>query len=586
MSDVDLTAVTATMIDAIPGPLFAFHHRPIGSIRRATAIVICPPLGYDLLSAYRTCRHAAEQLCARGFHVLRFDYYGTGNSAGDVDDVVDPVIDVGVAIQELKRRAQVDKICLFGVRAGALIALAAAARCQDAPDLILLGAPASGRNYVRELQAFSTLSGTVGADASDVAVAGFVFNSVLLQRLAEINVANLTFACKPKVLLLSRDDIPDDGRMFKQLVALGCQVRQVTGSGYAAMMTEVERSVVPERMLQEVFDWCESSYPPQHPAVDSRPIINDGSHDVSATVTERGHWFGPRGDLFGVVTCSKAKPAGARHAVLLLNTGANHHVGSGRFYVGLARQLVAADANVVVLRFDISGVGESPAAPGKQENQIYDPDSLVDVQSAMDFLAKHYHMEKFILAGICSGAHLAFYRAVNDRRVIAQLPINLSVFRDGRFTLRGTSYRDSFKSRRAYLQAFFRVETWQRAFRGRVNVVGVTKHLAVQAAAMIAAGCKRRLNGFVGRDVDTNSVERDMCRTLRRGVHTLLLYSEDDPAMDTLALHCGVDAKRLRQFPTFDMRQVPGSDHTFSQRGAQRRLCTIALEFVRKVISD
>src|SRR5882757_5126910 len=64
-------------------PLFAWHHAPPSALRRGAGIVLCPPLGYEYMSAYPTMRILAERLAALGFDALRVDYDGTGNSAGD-----------------------------------------------------------------------------------------------------------------------------------------------------------------------------------------------------------------------------------------------------------------------------------------------------------------------------------------------------------------------------------------------------------------------------------------------------------------------------------------------------------------------
>src|SRR4029077_3267920 len=65
------------------GALFVWHHPPPPSVRRGGAIVLCPPIGYEYMSAYRTVRLLAERLAALGFDALRIDYDGTGNSTGD-----------------------------------------------------------------------------------------------------------------------------------------------------------------------------------------------------------------------------------------------------------------------------------------------------------------------------------------------------------------------------------------------------------------------------------------------------------------------------------------------------------------------
>ena len=67
-------------------PLFGWHHAPPPHARRSAGIVLCPALGYEYMSAYRTWRILAERLAALGFDTLRLDYDGTGNSAGDVTD--------------------------------------------------------------------------------------------------------------------------------------------------------------------------------------------------------------------------------------------------------------------------------------------------------------------------------------------------------------------------------------------------------------------------------------------------------------------------------------------------------------------
>src|SRR4051812_14593525 len=63
--------------------LFAWHHPAQPAKRRGAAVVLCPPLGSDYVGVYRVWRTLAERLAALGFDVLRFDYQGTGDSAGD-----------------------------------------------------------------------------------------------------------------------------------------------------------------------------------------------------------------------------------------------------------------------------------------------------------------------------------------------------------------------------------------------------------------------------------------------------------------------------------------------------------------------
>jgi predicted alpha/beta hydrolase len=71
---------------------------------QAQAAVICYPWGPEYIFAHRALRHLSRQLAVRGFNVLRFDYYGSGDSAGDESEVrlSGWREDIVAAIEELK----------------------------------------------------------------------------------------------------------------------------------------------------------------------------------------------------------------------------------------------------------------------------------------------------------------------------------------------------------------------------------------------------------------------------------------------------------------------------------------------------
>ena len=64
---------------------FGWLHRPTDA-DAAGAVLLCPPLGYEYICAYRVYRLLAERLADEGFVVLRFDYHGTGDATGDSRD--------------------------------------------------------------------------------------------------------------------------------------------------------------------------------------------------------------------------------------------------------------------------------------------------------------------------------------------------------------------------------------------------------------------------------------------------------------------------------------------------------------------
>src|ERR1700683_3003922 len=89
----------------------------------------------------------------------------------------------------------------------------------------------------------------------------------------------------------------------------------------------------------------------QYSAAD-RPVdgMSHGIHDQAVMI-------GARQTLVGVVTQPAEHEPGDRPVFVILNSGIIHRVGHHRMYVTLARAL--AEAGYQVLRFDLSGIGDS-----------------------------------------------------------------------------------------------------------------------------------------------------------------------------------------------------------------------------------
>ena len=91
-------------------------------------------------------------------------------------------------------------------------------------------------------------------------------------------------------------------------------------------------------------------------------------------------------------------------AVVLLNTGAEHHLGPGREWVALARRW-AADGRVV-LRLDLGGLAESPAHSVQTEQETYGAHAAGDLAAAVEWLRARGHA-RMVVVGMCSGAYAA-----------------------------------------------------------------------------------------------------------------------------------------------------------------------------------
>jgi uncharacterized protein len=106
--------------------LFGFYH-PAAALT-GTAVLLCPPFGVEQIRCHRLYRQLAHGLAENGFPVLRFDYYGTGDSAGESKafEWTRCLADVVTAAAELRVRHGGGRVLAFGARLGANAALAAA----------------------------------------------------------------------------------------------------------------------------------------------------------------------------------------------------------------------------------------------------------------------------------------------------------------------------------------------------------------------------------------------------------------------------------------------------------------------------
>jgi pimeloyl-ACP methyl ester carboxylesterase len=552
--------------------LYGWYHAP-GAKTRDCAVILCNPWGYEALCSHRSYVHLAQRLAAAGFPTLRFDYLGTGDSGGE-DQVAAGhlpgwIRSIHVARREALALGGVRSVAIFGLRLGAT--LAAAAAFEEPVDSLVLWSPLlRGRAYVRELRAFGLIKQPGAPQAAPgeeglVEASGFYLTPADVDQLATVDLAKSPGRPCRDALILARDDQQLEKPLQAHLAASGVEARFEFVPGYAEMMREPHQSILPEAVFDRSLAWLSE----RHGFRQTEPEI---SHEPSSNLElegcrERALVFGAKGLLTGVLTEPSDGASSNAPAILLLNVGSNHHIGPSRLWVRLARDW--ASEGFRVLRFDVTGLGDSFAPDEPASRRLYAKASIPDVKEALDLLEAETGTREALVVGLCSGAYLGFYAALEDPRVRAIALINLQTFhwKDGdslEIALRG-----SYKATRFYFRGILAPRLWGRLLRGDINLTGIT--------GALLSRLKRRLKSTRKGRAEAGAI--DVAQAFRsltdRGTRTLLVYSGEDGGIDEIELHLGSNARKMRERSGFRMEIIPNADHIFTARSARERLISL-----------
>jgi len=203
-------------------PLFGIHHPPKSETRRNRGIILCPAIGQDYMRTHRGLKQLAIQLSKSGFHVLRFDYFATGDSGGESTEATleQWIEDVGDAIDELKDTGGVRQVALIGIRLGAAVAAQAAHDRPEVDSLILWDPVVTGAAYVEELTSMGQPAGVNGSvPPGTIGVSGFPLTPGMRGDLQHIDLPGATESPADNVLLVVSEERDEFDKLKAHLAA-------------------------------------------------------------------------------------------------------------------------------------------------------------------------------------------------------------------------------------------------------------------------------------------------------------------------------------------------------------------------------
>jgi hypothetical protein len=215
--------------------------------------LMCQPIGHEYMACYRAMRQTAVRLSQAGVPGFRFDYYGSGDSAGDASEGTPHVWlqDIGAAALEIRQRERAaDTLCVLGMRLGATLALLGAP-AHHVRALILWDPITDGRHYVEEL--FTLQAQRFDANGNNE-VLGFPFPSRLRTELESLDLLAVTWTAPDVLIVETGDGTPDAHALAGRLRTLGAAVEHRRFPGHA-IWHEPNKAAVPAQAIQGIVSW-------------------------------------------------------------------------------------------------------------------------------------------------------------------------------------------------------------------------------------------------------------------------------------------------------------------------------------------
>ena len=244
--------------------LFGMYYQPQIENTHNLGVVVCPPWGQEYIRAHRACHQLALRLSNIGIPVLRFDYYGSGDSAGDDNDTTihRSLQDISLAVDELRVRSGRENITLVGLRLGGMLASLAGVSQMNLKCLVLWDPIVNGCDYLSELTAwhqrnlwYYLANIEKQTNHQGVEILGFAVSDVMRDELEEVDLLKLDHKPADQILLIEREPSESTSALRSHLMEQHVDLNYQLVDAPQLWAENPDKALVPQRTLETIIAW-------------------------------------------------------------------------------------------------------------------------------------------------------------------------------------------------------------------------------------------------------------------------------------------------------------------------------------------
>jgi exosortase A-associated hydrolase 2 len=265
--NISVESIQPFYFTASAGQLYGIYHPTQTS--RKHAVLLCYPFGDEYIRSHRAFHQLAMRLNRAGFPVLRFDYYGCGDSSGQDRDtsLTQWLADTGAAVDELKRRSGLSHVVLAGLRLGASIALITAQRRPDIAGLALWEPIVNGREYLDQLQEthinkllYMRTQPITQKVAQPSELLGFAVSGAFLESINNLDLFSTEASSSAKIFIIETEESLALKHFKTHLEKSSLQVTYQQVDGPLIWGEDPDKALVPHQILEAIVSWVSEAF--------------------------------------------------------------------------------------------------------------------------------------------------------------------------------------------------------------------------------------------------------------------------------------------------------------------------------------